>query len=252
MDKFFAKIFRINKPEITVQNNTSVWPSAIGAFLGAFFAFIFGLVAFYVQRKIERYWKHRNSIVEIEQLLNDHLNNSSANQFLLKGAIETLNKHHMAYTLLNQFRIPDDIELKIGNLELLNKYSEYKEPVIKLNHGMTTWQGLNEQLQKNIIANPDIPPPIVHKNMWHISKQGKELNKFLLGLDKDTKRFLAFIRIFMRIDKYIWSIPILKIKHKNITIISKSEVDQELKTLNKEINNITKESKRRISKIMKS
>ncbi len=252
MNKFNGDFSPIHRPEIVIQNNASIWPSAIGAFLGAFFAFIFGLITFYLQKKFERYWKHKNAVVEIEQLLNDHLNNSAANQYLLHGAVNTLKKQNMTYTLLNQFRIPEDIELKIGDLDLLNRYSEYKEPVTKLNHGMSVWQGINEQSQHTVIINPSMPAPIVHKNMAYIQNQAEALLKFLLGLDEDTKRFLAFIRIYMKKDKYIWSIWLLKKKNKDQSIISKEEIEQELKTLSNEIAEISKESRKRIAKIMGS
>jgi hypothetical protein len=192
--------------EIIVRIDESIWPSALGAFFGALFAFAFGLIAFYCQKIFERYWKHRNAIIEIEHLLNDHLNNNAGNQYLVKGAINTLVRNNMPYTLLNQFRLPDDIHLRIGDLVVLNKYAEYKDPVEKVNHGMTAWQGLNERLHQNVISNPGISGNIVHTSMNHLQKSAEELYKFLILLDTDTTHFLAYIRIYLKKDKYIWSI----------------------------------------------
>jgi hypothetical protein len=250
MYRFQHGFSAIHRPEIILQSKDSIWPGAVGAFLGAFFAFIFGLITFYLQKKLERYWKHKNAVVEIEHLLNDHLNDSAGNQYLLQGAIDTLKRHHMTYTLLNQFRMPEDMDLRLGDIDILNAFADYKEPVIKLNNGLTSWQGLNDRLQQNIIANPGMPAPIVHKNMEHIQKQAEALVKFLLGLDEDTKRFLAFIRIYMRKDKHIWSIWLLKKKNGDKPIISKGEIDTELKTLETEIAEISKVSRERIAKIM--
>ena len=88
---------------------------------------------------------------------------------------------------MTPFRLPEDINLRIGDLDVLNRYSDYQEPTEKINHAMRAWQGLNEQLQQNVIANPGMPPAIVHKNMEHIQKQAESLVKFLNGLDEDTK-----------------------------------------------------------------
>jgi len=242
--------FTIPEPRLIIQNNESVWPSAVGAFLGAFFAFGFGVIAFYLQKKFERYWKGKNTVVEIEHLLNDHLNTISGNRYLFGGAINTLKKNNMTYTLLAPFRLPKDINLRIGNLDLLNKYSDYKEPVEKVNHGMKAWQGLNEQLHQTVIANPGTPPTIVHKNMNHIQGQAETLLKFLNALEEDTRHFLAYIRIYMRKDKHIWSIWLLEMQNKDKPVVTKSEVKKELKKLQKEVEEISAESRKRIAKIM--
>ncbi|MBN1262826.1 MAG: hypothetical protein JW991_00550 [Candidatus Pacebacteria bacterium] len=252
MQKFHNRFPDMLNPQITMQNKESVWPSAVGAFLGAFFAFAFGLVTFYLQKKLKRYWRHKRAVVELEHLVNDHLDNSSVNQYLLEGTVRTLQKHHMAYTLLNQFRLPKNINLRVGNLDVANAYLEYKNSVLKLNHGMSTWQGLNEKLQQNVIANPKLPPPIIHENMRHIQKQGESLLKFLTGLDRDAKRFLAFIRIYLRKDKHIWSIWFLNKKNKGKPIITKKETEKDLRALDNEIREISKISRKRIAEIMEN
>ncbi len=249
MYRFHEAYFNVPNPETVVQTKESIWPSALGAFLGAFFAFTFGIIAFYLQRRFERYSKHKNSVVEIEQLLNDHLNNRAANKYLLEGAIKTLRLHHVTYTLLTPFRLPEDIELRIGDLEVLHEYSEYKDPVEKLNHSMLTWQGLNEKLQENLIANPTLPAPIVHANMKQVREQAEALIKFLEGLDADTNHFLAYIRIYLRKDKNILSIWLLKRKNKNKPIITEKEIQKELEVLKSEIDEITSKSRERIAKI---
>lgn len=252
MHKFYGSFPAMPNPQIIAQNKEPVWPSAVGAFFGAFFAFAFGLVTFYLQKKLKRYWEHKRAVVELEHLVNDHLDNSSVNQYLLEGAIKTLQKHHMAYTLLNQFRLPKGINIRVSNLDVANAYLGYKDSALKLNHGMNTWQGLNEKLQQNVIANPELPPPIIHENMRHIQKQAESLLKFLTGLDEDAKRFLAFIRIYLRKDKHIWSIWFLKKKNKNKPIITEKEAEEELRVLDNEIKEISENSRRRIAEIMES
>lgn len=248
MNKFSEPFLR-TPHEIVITSNDSIWPSAIGAFFGAFFAFIFGLITFYVQKRLERYWKHKNAVVEIEQLLNDHLNTISGNRFLLEGAAKTLKGHNMTFTLLTQFRLPEDMNLRLGNLELLNRYADYKEPVEKLNHGMNSWQGLNDRFQQNVIANPGMPVSMVHKNMEHIQGQGETLIKFLNGLDQDTQDLLSYVRIYMRKDKHFWSLWFHKEDEERNPLITKKEVKEELNTLKEQVKKISEESKKRIDKI---
>jgi hypothetical protein len=238
------------RPEIIVNSNDSIWSSALGAFFGAFAAFIFGLIAFYLQKKFERYWKHKNSVVEIEHLLQDHLDQSAANQFLLNGAIETLQRHHMTYTLLTQLRLSEDINLRVGDLELLNKYFDYKEPVVKVNHGMKTWEGMNTQLHQTIISNPTLPAPIVHQNMNHLKEQAQSLLKFMAALDKDTEYLLGYVRVYMRKDKHIWSLWLHKKRYSDAEFVSEDEIQSEIKILESEIREISEKSKERIQKIV--
>mgnify|MGYP001589307198 CR=1 FL=1 len=237
-------------PSIVVSTNESIWPSAVGAFLGAFSAFVFGLITFYFQKKMERFWKHKSAVVEIEHILQDNLDQNSANQFLLKGAIETLTRNHLTYTLLTQLRLSDDINLRIGDLEVLNKYFDYKNPVLKINHGMETWQGMNTQLQQAITANFNLPAPVVHKNLNHLRDQAQSLLKFMVSLDKDTEYLLAYVKVYMRKERHIWTRGVHKLINKNIQFVTKSEIDAEIKLLKSEIAKISQESKERIEEIM--
>lgn len=245
-------MYRSPSEIIFTKSNDSVWPSAIGAFLGAFSAFVFGLITFYFQKKFERYWKHKNSVVEIEHMLQDHLDQNSANQYLLKGAIDTLQKNHMSYTLLTPLRLSDDIDLRIGDLDMLQKFYDYKEPIIKVNHGMQTWQGMNTQLHQTVTTNPSLPPPIIHANMKHLREQADTILKFMTEIDNDTSYFLGYVRVYIRKDKHIWSRWLFKIKNKEKQFISKKEIKKEVKVLQSEIEKISSESRKRIEKIMKS
>ena len=232
------------------QPTESIWPGAIGAFLGAFSAFIFGLITFYFQKRFERYWKHKNAVVEIEHLLQSHLNQNSSNQFLFNGAIDTLQRNHMTYTILTELRLPDDLSLRIGDIDILNRYFDYQDPIEKINHGAKTWQGMNEQLQQSITGNPNLPAPIVHKTMEYLENQARSLLKFMEAQDIDTRNLLAYIRIYLRKDRHIWSIWWLKRKNNHKPIISEDEVEQEIKMLQKEIDEISKKSRDDIAKIV--
>ena len=239
-------------PEIIVRSTESIWPSALGAFLGAFFAFVFGLIAFYLQKKFERYWKYRNAIIKLEYLLNDHLNINAGNQYLLKGAIETLKRNKMTYTLLSQFKLAEDINLRIGDPEVLQEYVDYKGRAEKINHGMNTWQSLNEKLHQTIITNPGIAPVIVNANIDQIQQQAESLCNFLISLDNKTKHFLAYIRIYLKKDKYFWSIWLEKKRRRNNKIIYDNDIEKELLELKNEIDDITRKSREEIMQIIKS
>lgn len=232
--------------QIASPSKNSFFADAAGAFFGAFFAFMFGLVAYYVQKKLDRYHKHKNSVVELEHLLQEHFDISSGNQYLLKGAIETINKGAFNFTILTPFRLPEDITLRFGNLELLNKYMPYSTSVTKLNHGMMTWGKMVDQLHQAAIAGA-LSPQAKKANQDHLKAQAMDLIRFLLGLDQETKELVAYVRVFLRKEKYIWSIPLLERSGKQI--VSKGEVEAEREKLEEEMEEIGEESRKQIDEI---
>ncbi|MBW7955448.1 hypothetical protein H3C66_01835 [Patescibacteria group bacterium] len=231
---------------IVSSTDTSFFADAAGAFFGAFFAFMFGLVAYYVQKKLDRYHKHKNSVVELEHLLQEHFDISSGNQYLLKGAIETINKGAFNFTILTPFRLPEDITLRFGNLELLNKYMPYSTSVTKLNHGMATWGKMVDQLHQAAIAGA-LSPEAKKANQNHLKAQATDLIRFLLGLDQETKELVAYVRVFLRKEKNIWSIPFIEKAGK--PIVSKEEIVLEKKKLEEEMEEIGEESRKQIDEI---
>lgn len=241
---------RFNHPvvieHIVAPRESNLLADAAGAFFGAFFAFTFGLIAYYIQKKLDRYHKHKNSVVELEHLLQEHFDVSSGNQYLLKGAIETISKGAFNFTILTPFRLPDDITLRFGNLELLNKYMPYSTSVTKLNHGMMTWGKMVDQLHQAAIAGA-LSPQAKKANQEHLKAQALDLIRFLLGLDQETKELVAYVRIFLRKDKYIWSIPLIERSGKQI--VSKEEITAEKKKLEKEMEEIGEESRKQIDEI---
>src|SRR5882757_3347002 len=69
-----------------------------GAFFGALFAFLFGLLAFWLQKKRERFIMHKNAVVELESLLWDHYDTNLRNEDRVKSSINTLKKPgHLTY-----------------------------------------------------------------------------------------------------------------------------------------------------------
>jgi len=243
--RFYSQIAE-TKPDNTFLADAS------GAFFGAFFAFIFGLVAYFIQKKFDRYHKHTYATVELEYLLQEHLDRSSANQYLLDGAIATISKDAFAFTLLSEFRLPEDISLRLGELALINRYADYQPSPVTMKHAMMTWQKMNEKLHEAAISGA-LTEVAKKLNQNHLVAQAKDVIKFLKGLDEDTKYLVSYVRVFMRKDKHIWSIPLIKRRgslKQGDDIVSYKEVKAELKVMEKEIADVQKNSRAKIEKIV--
>lgn len=241
---------RILTRYIVEQNDASFLADASGAFFGALFAFGFGLVAYFVQKKFDRYHKHKNAVVELEYLLQEHLDLNAGNRYLLQGAIETIDKGAYNFTILTPFRLPENLSLKLGNLELINRYAGYCVSASKLNHSMATWEKMTDQLHQAAIAGA-LTNVAKAANQAHLRAQALDLIRFLYGLEAETKKLVSYIRIFLRLDKNIWSIPLLEKKLSTKEIISAKEIESEAKKMEKEIEEIGKESRDRIDQIKK-
>ena len=86
--------------------------------------------------------------------------------------------------------------------------------------------------------------------MEYLENQARSLLKFMEAQDIDTRNLLAYIRIYLRKDRHIWSIWWHKRKNNHKPIISEDEVEQEIKMLQKEIDEISKKSRDDIAKIV--
>ena len=70
--------------------------------------------------------------------------------------------------------------------------------------------------------------------------------------DIKTKYFLAYIRIYIKRDKYIWSIWLQKKIQRNDKIISDDDIQKELLEITNEIDEISRKSREEIAQIIKS
>lgn len=235
---------------LTNQDKNNFLADASGAFFGALFAFGFGLIAYFIQKKFDRYHKHKNAVVELEYLLQEHLDLNAGNRYLLQGAIKTIDKGAFNFTILTPFRLPENLSLKLGNLELINRYAGYCVSASKLNHSMATWEKMTDQLHQAAIAGA-LTEDAKKANQAHLRAQAMDLIRFLFGLEKETKELVSYVRIFLRLDKNIWSIPLLEKKLGTKEIITHKEVKAEEKKMEKEIEEIGKESRDRIDQIKK-
>lgn len=248
---------RLYKPhilsEVVQKPNSFINSSFGGAFFGAFFAFVFGVIAFFIQKRFNRYFKHKNAVVELEYLLQRHLDLLSANEYLLRGAIKTINADKFTFTLLNDFPLPDKLALRLGDLALINRYEmDYVGTVTRMNHSMQTWQSMNDKLHDAAVSGV-LNEHDKGVNQGYLVAQALELIKFLKGMDEEAQYLVAYVRVFMRRDKYIWSVPLYKYRNhlgRDEDIVADKEVKSELKVMRNEIVETQQKSKKRIQKIV--
>lgn len=219
----------------------------IGAFLGALFAFLASMLTLWVEKMRGRFIKHKNAVVELEYILNDHLNDISRNEFLLKHNIEILRRGHLTYNRFTPLDLPHELELRLGDLEVINFYFSYRESVRRINADLNKVNIGLDSLNNYAVISGRIPK----ENFGHFIEQMESLKKYLSkSLLKETKNLLAFSRIYLRrISSFRYKgINIYKLN--NYKKISDSEITFELKKLEEEIEQTMKESREDIERVL--
>ena len=216
-----------------------------GAFLGAFFAFLFGFLTFWMQKKRERFFKHKNAVVELEYLLNEHLNDIAKNSFLLTHDIDILKRRHFTYDRLYAFRIPIDLELRLGDLDIINRHFSYRESISRLNADFSKINAAFDNLTNFTLAYGRKPD---EGNFTHLIQQMELLIKFLDLVVDEAKSLLAFTRIYLRRLESFKEKGLNIYKLSGYSLITDKEMKKESTILNKEIDETMKESRERIRK----
>lgn len=206
--------------------------NASGAFFGAFFAFMFGLVTYYWTRWVERQNKDYNGMVNLEGVLNEHLNIFSGNDHLIRGSINTLKAGAMTYNILRKYRIVEDLELSFLDLDLINKYFDYRHSINALNNDFEVANKACDILRE-VSLDGKVPDEAVKHNAQILIGQLTTLNNMASVTDEETKSLLCLVRIKIREDKPGF-LGIRRLFWKPYKP-TKRELNEEMKKLKKEI-----------------
>ena len=172
--------------------------SAVGAFLGAFFAFIFGIIAYDYTKRREKWKSHHDAVVKTGHLINRHLNRISGNIFLLKGAVNTYAKGAFSENELSPIENPDFLH-NFHNIEIINTYNDYQSLLEKVNHDLQGWNRSNDRMFTAALSGV-VPPADIAINRKLLSDRTKEIINHLEDLMDEAYTTGAYIREFLKFD----------------------------------------------------
>lgn len=218
-----------------------------GAFLGAFFAFIFGLIAYVYDKKRERIVKHKNAVVELEYLLNEHLDYISRNQFLIRGTIEIFKKKHLTFNQFTLFRLIPDTELKLADLELINQSFTYRTLIERINSDL---RSINKAIE--LVNSRDLTGEALERNLKYFSVQLEKIDKILGMTFEKTKSLMGYLRIYMRNTFNKPTIFFWVNYHKEVLAITSINIKREISALEEEIKSSQLESKKEIEELLRA
>ncbi len=170
-----------------------------GAFFGACFALLFGIIAYEYTKRREKWKIHNDAVVKAESLVNRHLNQISDNKYLLKGALEIYKKGFFSENVLTILENPV-LSLDFHNLEIINNYLDYQSLVEKSNHDLEAWNHSNDRLF-NAALSGVVPAKDINANRENIADKTKQTMNHLDDLISETYTFGAYVREFLKVDK---------------------------------------------------
>jgi len=165
-------------------NNTSspFW----GAFLGAFFAFVFGLVTYVITKRRERFVLHKNTLIKLDRSLNKHLNDLSVLKEILEDSMRVASENKVPSNRLFKLELPENIEMDLGSIRLVNKFFSYRLSTDQLNFNTAT---INHTLTRveDLFINGQ---PVRTENFQFIRGT---LEKFLVELPKFNEQTIELL-----------------------------------------------------------
>jgi hypothetical protein len=215
--------------------SSSFW----GGFWGAFFAFLFGFLTYIITKRRERFIQHKNALVNLERILNKHLDDLAVLQTIALDGERILGQGKVTSNRLFKLKLPDNLDMEIGSVEIINKFFSYRQSIERLN--------FNSDITNHALAGiEDLfihGQPVLAQNFSFIAGTLKSFSDDIPHLSKKTKNFLVLIRIHYRKlkDENSFIYGVLNTHWEQL--ISQQEIKYEHEKLAKEIEQIQKETK---------
>lgn len=237
--------------EIFFNKSLSFIKEGFGAFLGAFFAFLFIRLGEFFSKLYKRKVDSFNGYVFLERAFNEHLVNAQDNVYVADAMLKILKNGDVATNKFTMFSIPRDSTMKINNIEFINDIFSYNINLTKINSDM---ERLNEWyhelkmalLQGNIKHDQY---KILVREVVDGVEMMKKYNCYLM--DNKIIDILAKSRILIQKEKTFVAKIFEKILGNYKKRIHENELKKEIEKLKKEIEIDMKMGMKELNKWMK-
>ena len=250
----FATSFHIfNK--ILINTDPLLSGTAMAAFLGAFFAFLFVRIGDFLKAYSDRMTKSHSTLVKLEHLLNNLLGKLDDNIFM----IETFENHYKNYENSNdklfvwgnRLKPVDqigDLITSVANIDLTNELFILDVHLRKLNESMETLNSSYEE-SKNALISKNIGPSNYKFNIQNTRKDLIEIKKFVQSQINECTDTLSSVRVLAKNRPLIGSLIRIMPGYK---YNSNFEADRQLEKekLLKEMGSIKRQGRERINDIL--
>jgi len=217
-----------------------------GAFWGAFLAFIFGLIAYRITKKWDRFSQHKNSLVKLDNLLNRHLDEIAAVKFQAGDIKKLLRNGKLTHARFQPFKLPENLEIDFGSLDIANRYLAYSSSISRTNGDMAS---VNHALNRfeDVLINGQV---LKKENLDFMADLLEKLEKFLDSLANRAKETLVMARLHINELKSKSSFFFGVLNGNWELSFTPEEIKAEAQKLDKEIELVSKKSKEEIDGVL--
>lgn len=180
---------------VIIQNDkaalASFSPEFLGAFAGAFFAFLFGIISYRLIKRYERFIQHRNALVGLERLLNEHLDIIGLNRATALSTQHILEAHRLTHNRLLELPVREGLDTGLGSLGIANRYFTYTRGVHRTNVDTQSMNYTLTRFEDVMIGGK----PLEAENWHYITGAFAQIPGHMDKLERETKELLCITRI---------------------------------------------------------
>ncbi|SRR5581483_736691 len=176
----------------------------VGAFAGAFFAYIFVRFGDGLKKIYDRKEKHHTSLVRLQHYFNDCLNTTSDNIFIAEECINVFdenrlqgNEHPIFMNVFHQYPIDRELVIGLTNVKFVNEVYSLNVDLRKMNDSMATVDRAYAQVREAFVAK-HISDVDYLLNARRTRQRSIELKAFLLQLKQDLIRLFATSNLLLQ------------------------------------------------------
>lgn len=221
---------------------------AVSAFSGASFATLGSAVLLTIGNVVRRNRKNYNSLVRLEIYLNEMIGRIQENIYIGRNFIDALKEESISYDEMHNFIIDREFYVELLDVELINKLFIYNYNLRKLNNDINNIIKFYEELRLGY-RDKHLTQEVYVLNTKTLVIQTETIIKFLERLYKETIDLMAYTRIRRRNSRlYVDRTRDIFLRRKGK--IEEKVINNERKTLEKEINTFSEESRKDISETL--
>lgn len=241
--------------ELFFHTNDKVTDSFYGAFLGAFFAFLFVRISDVLTRLYDRQTKNYNTLIQFEHHLNKCLGLIGENFFIVKDFKRVFSEprkpNEPTRLYRNEFsQIPLEYELlpALTNIDLVNELFLYNGSIRKLNGTMENLAKVYDTMRAALLEGKTTEDNY-YRNVARLLEGFDVLDRFLNASAEETDKLVATIRVLMHDRPFLASVMRWTTKTRYAKSFAKRQ-SKEIETVKRERKEILESSEKKIREIL--
>jgi len=218
------------------------------AFFGAFCAFIFVRIADCIRDVKKGNVSHFNSLVEIERLLNRVISRLEENILVFEKNLEALKSMKLLAWSSHEIPFNNQLTDDLKNIDFINEYFSFSLAIETMKNDFVTMKNMYEEI-KSLYINKKISPDVYKDNVSFCTSKMEVIIKFMKAYQEKAIQLLAKTRLLQKEKERNWTFLLGAFPKKHYVKNFDEKVEEELKILNEEIEEVRKKTEEEKKKL---